>query len=145
MRSSELSALRKQQREQLSTEKAIVLKAFETHGDGLNLRARKDDRWVMILPDVQNIGGYRLQYFDCDGFIAHSCFNSSETALNEAFVEGYINPDPGRLDILAQTDRWKFGMEKNAIIQKLNSNLITWKQAEALMREVGKESSSAAA
>lgn len=90
----------------------------------------RDDRWAFVLPDVnaETEGGWRVQYFNLDGFTSHHCEDTKLKAIDSMVSDGFIVPAQGTLDRLCPTPRWKRGVEVAGLIFKLNSRSITYAQ-----------------
>lgn len=104
-----------------------VVLLFRTHGDGLQLKHAKDDRWAIVLPDVEE-GKFRFQIYDKRGFSSHQTFDHVGLALAELAHDGYTLEANGSLDALASTPEWAHGTEVGSVIQAMNSKQISWKE-----------------
>lgn len=74
-------------------------------------------RWAAILPET---GGklVRIQYWDDNGLMGHTCFNNEQEAL-EAFVSmGYLHFDKGSFSRMAKTQAFIDGMNRTEDAQK---------------------------
>lgn len=74
-------------------------------------------RWAAILPET---GGklVRIQYWDENGLLGHTCFNNEQEAL-EAFVSmGYLHFDKGSFSRMAQTQSFIDGMARTEESQR---------------------------
>ena len=88
--------------------------------DGVVLRHEEGRRFVMVLPDVDGGGKWRIQRFDAQGFSGHMVFKDQEEALEAALGEGFKTRDDGAMDRMQDTPEWERGMFAADMIQKVN-------------------------
>lgn len=111
--------------------RTAVWEAFRAQGgEGTILRHASRETWCLFLRDATEGKGYRLQYFDADGFHSHSTHETVDTALMRMADDGYVASDPGRLEQLARTSRWADGMEIVHVIAQLGRGRIDWEEAD---------------
>lgn len=110
---------------------ASVLDAAQGNLIGLTLKHPTDERWGMILPDASSPGRFRWQGFRADGFTGHCTFDSPELCLGDMIDSNLEVPDPGALDRLAATSKWRRGSEILGLVHACNAGLISWDDANA--------------
>lgn len=96
---------------------------------GVEYRNRSGfDQWAFVLPDVSSRDqkGWRVQFFDRDGFQSHHCEPELHLAVDVMVSRGFLIPARGVLDELSTTPRWKRGVEVSALMFKLNSKAISY-------------------
>lgn len=100
---------------------------------GTEFRNTSRDAYAFVLPDASEVGRFRVQYFDANGFSSHSCMDRLDQAVLEMVTDGFLIEATGVLDRLSQTETWKRGMQVAALIQLLGSRQID--HAEFLRRQ----------
>ncbi|WP_425953103.1 hypothetical protein [Ralstonia pseudosolanacearum] len=98
------------------------------------------ERWAFVVPEMSGDDRqWRVQYFDADGFVGHSCYETLPLAVETVIQEGYRTPDPGALDRISRTPRWALGVKKAAIHQRCQQQMITFSQMIAEMKALEAE------
>lgn len=84
----------------------------DAHGriSGLELSTLSGKDHVLITPEAQEPGKFRLTQFSKIGINGHNTYDTEEETLKQAILEGYSKYDPGVMDALARTDEWAEGM-----------------------------------
>ena len=96
------------------------------------------DKFGVVSPAFTEGGIARVTWYDQNGFYSHDGVNSPEQ-LVKLLIEGLrngIQPAPGSLDAMSQTDQWQQGMERVREVQRMNQELrkkafLTWMREEA--------------
>lgn len=114
---------------------ARELAAVGDLSDGGILRGDDGRRYVMVLPDVDGGGRWRIQRFDAQGFSGHEVFPGMLEAAKAAVGEGFKARDDGALDALASRPEWARGMFICDLIQRMNGGQITRAEADRLLAE----------
>lgn len=113
--------------------------------DGVVLRHEEGRRFVMVLPDVDGGGKWRIQRFDAQGFSGHMVFKDQEEALEAALGEGFKTRDDGAMDRMQDTPEWERGMFAADLIQKVNGKVITRDEGDRLLAEFDAKKATTAA
>lgn len=92
----ELLRLRKQR-------EAAEREAIGNVDDGAVLKHSDGRRYVMVLPDVDGGGKWRIQRFDANGFSGHMVFNNQDEAVGSALGEGFKTRDDTALERMQGT------------------------------------------
>lgn len=100
---------------------------------GVEFRSKHRDAWAFVLPDASEQGKFRIQYFDRNGFASHHSDESVEACVNQMVADGYTVEDAGALDGLVDTAEWKRGVEVAALMQRLNSKQISYREFSELV------------
>lgn len=116
-----------------------VADLFDEHGFGLELVNSSGDRWAVVLMDPSEQGRYRYQEMDRRGFLGHRAFDTIEEALIEVSSSGYAIHDMGAMNRLASTQEWADGMAVNAIVQQMNSQMISWEEGRKKLDALAEE------
>ena len=103
--------------------------------DGVVLRHEGGKRFVMVLPDVDGGGKWRIQRFDAQGFSGHMVFKNADEALTAALGEGFKTRDDAALDKMQGTPEWDRGMFAADLIQKMNGGDITREEGDRRLAE----------
>jgi len=99
------------------------------------LRHEGGKRYVMVLPDVDGGGKWRIQRFDKDGFSGHEVFKDQAEATQAAINEGFKTRDDGALDAMQATPEWDRGMAAADIIRRVNGKEISFAEGNRLLAE----------
>jgi hypothetical protein len=104
--------------------------------DGAIFRSgRRDDAFVMILPDLDGENRWRLQYFDSRGFSGHSLHPDQEAARRASAIAGYYIRDDGALDRIQNTPAFLRGNFVTDLIDKINAGTMGFAELEPRMAE----------
>jgi len=115
-----------------------MMVTFDGDPTGIEFQHRtQDNRWAFTLPDASVQGSWRIQYFDWDSFVSHHCERTFLACIDSMAQEGFVVADPGALDRLSVTPRWKRGVEVSSLIQRLNAREITHERFSQLQAELG--------
>lgn len=118
----------------LAARREALARTIARMGDpahGVELRHSADARYVLLLPDVAEPGMWRMQRFDPKGFSGHDLLPSKEALLESAAGQGFVEPDPGVLDRLAQTPAFQRGNFLTDLVRQINARELTHDQANA--------------
>ena len=121
-------------RQMLAARRSALARTIARMGDpanGVELRHSADARYVLLLPDVAEPGMWRMQRFDPKGFSGHDLHPSKEALLESAAGQGFVEPDPGALDRLAQTPAFQRGNFLTDLVRQINGRTLTHDQANA--------------
>ena len=99
------------------------------------LRHASAERWAFILPDVVELGYWRIQYFDLRGFSGHAVFPSSDTAIDAAIPAGFRIRDDGALDRAQTLSSFWRGTFAADLIRRINLRQITHSEGDQLLME----------
>jgi len=103
-------------------------------------RHRERPTWAFVHPSTFEAGRWRWTYFDARGWNGHyDGFAGAEDAFVDMAGQGYVIPDPGRLQTFMGTDLWRMG---NAIIdlrarEALAIRAGDWDLVQTLEAEIG--------
>ncbi|MBU5976893.1 hypothetical protein KQW06_31545 [Pseudomonas aeruginosa] len=103
-----------------------LLCQFTIHGLGLTLKHHSRDAWGVLLSDASQLGRFRWQAFQRDGFTGHCTHDTPELCIGDMLDDGYVLLDMGALDRLSSTAEWQCGMEIVAVIQACNAGQMTF-------------------
>lgn len=119
--------------------KVRELAAVGDLSDGGILRGDDGRRYVMVLPDVDGGGRWRIQRFDAQGFSGHEVFPGMLEAAAAAVSEGFKTRDDGALDALASRPEWARGMFVCDLAQRINGGMLDWHEANRLIEEYDRQ------
>ena len=115
-----------------------------TRGNPVWVEFKKVDQaqWAFILPDLEGVHAFRMQTFDQDGFIGHSCYDSLQVAAEDLSSGGYTIMDQGALSRESHTVRWAIGVKRQELRLLFSRGKITWQELhvafEAVVKSFGK-------
>jgi|LSQX01.2.fsa_nt_gb hypothetical protein len=101
----------------------------EYTGPGFTLRHRSQERWRTVLADTAAPGRFRWLEFDVNGFSGHHTYDTQEECLGDMVDSDFEIPDPDALERVSGTPEWRKGTAITAVIQAVNSRLLTWNKA----------------
>lgn len=116
----------------------------DTEGSPVWIEFKKADgsQWAFILPDLEGVHAYRMQSFDQDGFIGHTCYDSLQVAAEELSASGYTVMDRGALSRESHTVRWAIGVKRQELRLLFSRGKISWQELhvafEAVLKSFGK-------
>lgn len=124
-----------------SVEKCELLDVILREGNGDEsvgeFRHRSRAGWGMVIQDASEAGKWRLQTFDECGFSGHQVYRERLEALEAMVDQGYTTKDSGRLDQLAETKKWKEGMEILEMISRVNAGSMSYGEFHAKRATMG--------
>ena len=95
---------------------------------GFECRSKNQHQWAFVIEDVAGESPYRIQTFDRDGFIGHSCHRTFQDAVEDMLGRGYTVMDQGALDRCAGTLRWSLGVKRMEIRQLFDQGVIDFRE-----------------
>lgn len=105
-----------------------LMQAYKGEPVGIECRSIHRAAWAFVAPEMSGSEPWRIQRFDEDGFVGHTCHNSLEDAVESLLEEGFRVPDPGALDRVGASERWARGVRLAAVRQRFQEGLITFQQ-----------------
>lgn len=103
-----------------------IMQRHNGNPNGVEYQHHTDpDRWAFVLEDASQTG-FRVQYFDLNGFSGHTHFEDLPTAVDEMITRGYRIEDVGALDRVSVTTRWAEGM---AWLERMQQHNSSWQVA----------------
>lgn len=105
-----------------------LMQAYKGEPVGVECRSIHRAAWAFVAPEMSGSDPWRIQRFDEDGFVGHTCHNSLEEAVESLLNEGFQVPDPGALDRIGASERWARGVRLAAVRQRFQEGLITYQQ-----------------
>lgn len=111
-----------------------------TEGNPVWVEFKKVDQgqWAFILPDLEGTYAFRVQSFDQDGFIGHTCYRSLQEAAEELVASGYCVMDRGALSRESHTVRWAIGVKRQELRLLFSRGKIGWQEMQAAFEAVVK-------
>ena len=92
------------------------------------VKHHRDDRWLMLLPDVSGGDHWRTQSFDRNGFSGHSVFASKNDAVREAASMNFTVRDDAALDRIQDSCDFQTGLFATEQIVRLNTGQIGFEE-----------------
>lgn len=109
---------------------------------GLQLQNKAGTQGAVFLPDASEPGRFRVSFFDERGFYGHATRDTYESALNEAWTDGFRQEADGLLEQWMTKDSFAKGNEIASLIAQVNRGDITHSEyverASALESKGGK-------
>ena len=128
-------------REKLSSLNSKYVQIMEsTSGDPryTEFKHPREDRWAFIVSEMSfpEEGAYRVQCFDRRGFFSHLTYKSLELAIEAMINDNFYLNDKGCLELISSTALWNRGVELGSVLQKSNSKMITWIEANKQSEQI---------
>lgn len=115
----------------LKQREARKIKAIGSIECGAIVRHKTAERWVILLPDMNEPGKWRIQYFDMNGFSGHAIYENQEQVINCAIAGDYIQRDDAALEKMQEMGSFQRGNFASNLIYQVNSGVMSYKDANA--------------
>ena len=119
--------------------RAALVDAIGDVSNGAILGNAAGTQWAFILPDVSEVGKWRVQTFDLRGFSGHSIYGGQAIAIENAITLGCTIRDDEALDRAQQLPSFWRGCYAADLIRQVNGGQLTFDEANRLMLQYDAE------
>lgn len=109
----------------------MLMRRYAGEPVGIECRNAAGTQWAFVAPNIKNSQeqrDWRIQRFDANGFLSHSCHNTIVEAVEDLIHSGFLTVDEGALERCSSTKAWDVGLRCQQARDRHNRGEISYAQ-----------------